>query len=177
MTWTVPWCTERLKARSYAQAAVELCPQAVSETEVVEAFKDLVGLSRQEVATALMATMSHCEQVQWLLRALNMVQSFDFVATRDDVDQGKPDPEIYQLVAQELDVTPAECLVVEDSVFGVKAALAAGMWCIAATTPFTRRGIHAEQVLDARWIVDDPDMLATIVRQMVAEQKGCGAVS
>ncbi len=79
-------------------------------------------------------------------------------------------------VSETLDVTPAEFLVVEDSVFGVKAALAAGMWCIAVTTPFTRRRIHAERVLDARWIVDDPGTL-TIVRQMVAEQKRDFSVS
>src|SRR5258708_28495215 len=45
--------TEELKALSYARAAVELRPE-LSETEIVEAFKDVVGLSRQEVATALL---------------------------------------------------------------------------------------------------------------------------
>src|SRR5215210_9169996 len=45
--------TEELKALSYARAATELLP-ALSEDEVIEAFKDLVGLSRQEVAVGLM---------------------------------------------------------------------------------------------------------------------------
>ena len=45
--------TERLKAISYARAAVELCPDDLSENDVVEAFKDVVGLSCREVATAL----------------------------------------------------------------------------------------------------------------------------
>ena len=43
--------TERLKAMSYARAAVELCPYQVSEEEVIEAYKDVVGLRRREVAT------------------------------------------------------------------------------------------------------------------------------
>ena len=38
--------TERLKALSYARAAVELCPHDIREIDVVEAFKDVVGLSR-----------------------------------------------------------------------------------------------------------------------------------
>ena len=46
--------TERLKAISYAQAAVELCPDALTEAQVIEAFKEVVGLSRQEVAATLM---------------------------------------------------------------------------------------------------------------------------
>ncbi len=45
--------TERLKALSYARAAVELCPDDLREGDVVEAFKEVVGLSRQEVALAL----------------------------------------------------------------------------------------------------------------------------
>ncbi|MEI2691771.1 MAG: hypothetical protein V9H69_19550 [Anaerolineae bacterium] len=45
--------TERLKAISYAQAARELRPDAVTEDAVIAAFKDVVGLSRNEVATAL----------------------------------------------------------------------------------------------------------------------------
>jgi len=45
--------TERLKALSYAHAAVALCPQELSEEEVIEAFKDVVGLPRWEVAQAL----------------------------------------------------------------------------------------------------------------------------
>ena len=44
--------TEELKARSYARAAIELRPE-LHEAEVIEAFKDLIGLSRQEVAVVL----------------------------------------------------------------------------------------------------------------------------
>ena len=45
--------TERLKAISYAKAAIELRPDAVTENAVMIAFRDVVGLSRNEVATAL----------------------------------------------------------------------------------------------------------------------------
>ncbi len=46
--------TEKLKAISYARAAMELCPRSIREAEVLEAFKDVVGLSRRQVAVALM---------------------------------------------------------------------------------------------------------------------------
>ena len=45
--------TEKLKALSYARAAIELCPQEVSESQVVDAFKKVVGLARHEVAQFL----------------------------------------------------------------------------------------------------------------------------
>ena len=137
----------------------------------------LLNEARRTGCRTALATMSRCEQARRVLEVLDLAETFDFVATRDDVEHGKPDPEIYQLVAQELGVPPAECLVIEDSPSGVKAALAAGMWCIAVTTPFTHRRIHAlpvgrqaERLLDERWVVDDPATLTAVVQQMVAEQ-------
>ena len=76
-------------------------------------------------ATAL-ATMSHCEQVSFVLKTLQLDDVFDFVAARDIVRQGKPDPEIYTLVAEVLDVPVEHCPVLEDSLPGEKAAFAAG---------------------------------------------------
>jgi HAD superfamily hydrolase (TIGR01509 family) len=114
-----------------------------------------------------LATMSSCRQAQRVLEILKLQDNFDFVATRDDVNQGKPDPEIYNLVAAELGTPADQCLVIEDSPAGVKAALAAGMWCIAVTTPFTRSAIHKQALLEERWVVDDPDRLLTVVQEML----------
>ena len=44
--------TERLKAISYARAAADLSASAITEEEVVEAFKEVVGLPRRQVAQA-----------------------------------------------------------------------------------------------------------------------------
>jgi HAD superfamily hydrolase (TIGR01509 family) len=56
---------------------------------------------------------------------------FDAVVTRRDVARGKPAPDIFLEVARGLDASPAECLVLEDSVPGCEGALAAGMRVIA----------------------------------------------
>ena len=56
--------TEKLKATSYARAAVELCPYEIQEKEVIEAFKDVVGLSRQEVAASLVKRFDLAERAQ-----------------------------------------------------------------------------------------------------------------
>jgi beta-phosphoglucomutase len=226
--------TERLKALSYARAAVELRPGDLEEAEVVAAFQDVVGLSRREVAQVLLdrfglaeraqarmaewgvgtawqafvqlrleiyeqkladpevirrnqwshnmallraarrtcrfvglATMSHCTQVQRVLDILALSTAFDFIASRDDVEHGKPDPEIYLLVAHELGVTPAQCLVVEDSPAGVQAALAAGMAVIAVSTPFTKGRLHASGLLPEDRIVDEPQQVAVVAAAIV----------
>jgi HAD superfamily hydrolase (TIGR01549 family) len=231
--------TEKLKALSYAKAAVALCPYDLEEEEVIEAFKEVVGRSRQEVAATLvdrfqlaekatarsaefgvtepwqafvqirlryyqemlsdpnvirgnqwpfnmallreadriqckvgLATMSHSSQVQLILELLDLVQAFDFIATRDDVEHGKPDPEIYHLVARELAVPDQGCLVIEDSPSGVEAALAAGMHVVAVATPFTRRQLHGSGLLPEERIVDDPQQVAGVVARLIGQLDG-----
>ena len=226
--------TEKLKALSYARAAVDLCPYDLAEEEVIEAFKDVVGRSRREVAQTLvdrfnlpeksrvrmpefgvqnpwqayvqlrllyyrdmladpdlirknqwphnidllrqaqqsnckvaLATMSHCAQVRHILELLDLSRAFDFVATRDDVESSKPDPEIYQLVGAELALQPENCLVIEDSPSGVAAALAAGMKTVAVATPFTHDRLHESGLLPKHLIVDDPDYLSEVVARII----------
>ena len=103
-----------------------------------------------------LATASSCAAATRVLEAIGLSDAFDFIATDDDVEHGKPDPEIDLLVARELGVDPAECLVIEDSPSGVRAALAAGMRAIAVSTEFTRARLHREGLLAQEWIVDDP---------------------
>lgn len=229
--------TEQLKALSYARAAAALCPTSLAEEDIMEAYKDVVGLSRQEVATALMrrfdlenaarvrmnefsvstpwqafiqlrlqfyddivskpevlqshqwpytmallgtarsssckvglATMSRCSQVRRVLDALALSDAFDFIATRDDVNHGKPDPEIYLLVARTLESAPVDCLVIEDSPSGVKAAVEAGMNVVAVSTPFTRDGLHRQNLIPAPQIIDDPVELAGVVERIVSRE-------
>lgn len=55
-----------------------------------------------------------------------------------------------------------------------RAAGAAGMWCIAVTTPFIHNRIHGEHILDERWVVGDPNTLHLVVKDMIAERKQDG---
>jgi len=228
--------TEKLKARSYAQAAVELCPDCATYDAVVEGYKDVVGRSREEVASTLMerfgleeasrkrmdelgasepweayvqvrldifedliadpdvlrenrwprtielletardrcsrvalATTSHRDRTETILEALELEDAFDLIATSDDVDDDKPDPEIYVLIADELEAPPDTCLVIEDSPAGVRAALAAGMHVVAVATPFTLEHLKALDELDPGSLVEDHDALLALVEQRIKE--------
>ena len=66
-----------------------------------------------------------------------------------------------------LDVDASQIGVYIDSPSGVEAALNAGMWCIAVTTPFTKENLHQGGLLEERWIVDDPTTLAEVVERMM----------
>ena len=60
---------------------------------------------------------------------------FHCVLAQEDVEQVKPSPEIYRKAAARLDLSPEECVAVEDSVHGIRSALDAGMTVVAKTSP------------------------------------------
>jgi len=85
------------------------------------------------------------------------------------VKKSKPDPEIYLLAAEKLGVQPQDCIVIEDSVNGVRAGVAAGANVVAFATPFTTASLHSSQVLEHAWVVHDPEKLLDVVSERIAE--------
>jgi HAD superfamily hydrolase (TIGR01509 family) len=134
----------------------------IQEQAYPEALAVLRRAKRDGFRTGL-ATMSHAAQALVVIDILGIRTALDAVVTRDDVEQPKPDPEIYLRLARRLHVMPAMCVVVEDSLPGVRSALAAGMTCVAVSTAMTRGALHASGVLPADRIVDDPARLAAVV--------------
>jgi HAD superfamily hydrolase (TIGR01509 family) len=63
---------------------------------------------------------------------------FSVVGAADDAQRMKPDPEIYQVVLEQLRLAPNECLAIEDSKAGLRAALAAGIPTVVTVNHYTR---------------------------------------
>lgn len=76
------------------------------------------------------ATSTHRPRAPRKLQAAGLLDYFAAVTCGNDVTRAKPAPDIYLLAAQRLGVAPADCLVLEDSPAGVRAALAAGMHAV-----------------------------------------------
>jgi HAD superfamily hydrolase (TIGR01549 family) len=227
--------TEKLKAISYTRAALDIAPNKLTEVQVLETFRKVVGLSRQEVADQLiklldikqeaeklraqyaqeetwqvllylrlqhyreiihdstilneyacpynigllkwasergykigLGTMSHREQTKYVLEDLQIHKYFNFIATRDDVSHGKPNPEIYHLIAMKMQIVPENCLVIEDSPAGITAALDAGMHCIAVTNELTMDQVHTSGLLNSNQIVDHLPSLIDTVKSFIS---------
>ncbi len=85
----------------------------------------LERLKKNQVLIAI-ATSSRREIVmEYLIRA-KVLRYFDIVVCGDEVENGKPHPEIFEKAAAELCCEPEKCMIVEDSTNGLKAAIAAG---------------------------------------------------
>lgn len=137
-------------------------PQVVRENQWPHTVAFLHLVRRHGCKTGL-ATMSHRHEALHILRALGLEEELDVVLTREDVQQPKPDPEIYLSASRLLGVLPAGCLAIEDSPAGVQAALAAGMETIAVATPFTRERLRAADLLSCKCLVEEPEMLMATV--------------
>ncbi|MBI2328525.1 MAG: HAD family phosphatase [Chloroflexi bacterium] len=129
---------------------------------------DVLRLVKKTCFIAIV-TGSPRSAVLHVLHALEIDSMVDLIVSGEDVTHGKPDPESYLLAARKLQVLPEECLVLEDSVNGVRAAVAAGMNVVAIATPFTNASLHSSEIIEDAWIVHEPEMVAEIVRQRVEE--------
>lgn len=102
-------------------------------------------LARQGLALAV-ATGSPQKHLRLILDTLSIAHYFQVLVAGDDVTEGKPNPECYIKASAQLQVSPAECLVVEDAESGVRAAKQIGMKVIAIPSRYTRH--HALEQAD-----------------------------
>ncbi|HSQ52857.1 MAG TPA: HAD family phosphatase [Acidobacteriota bacterium] len=112
---------------------------------VTEILEELHGKTK-----IALATMSNRKVVDTLLSAKKIGGYFDVAVTADDVGKPKPNPEVFLVAAAKLGVKKKDCVVVEDSVFGVRAAKTAGMWCIAVAS-----GVYSREELEK----ENPDLI------------------
>jgi beta-phosphoglucomutase-like phosphatase (HAD superfamily) len=74
-----------------------------------------------------------------------VLDRFDEIVTAADVARGKPAPDIFLEVARRLGLAPSECVVLEDSLPGYEAALAAGMSVVVCPCAVTRHCVFPSE--------------------------------
>ena len=70
----------------------------------------------------LLAIGSSSKNAKFILKQLGLEGYFDAISDGTNITRSKPDPQVYQMAAQFLNLRPEECLVVEDAVAGIDAA-------------------------------------------------------
>jgi beta-phosphoglucomutase len=107
--------------------------ELANESQLFDGTQKLLESLQGKVKVAL-ASMNSKIVISHLLKINHLEEYFQVVLTADSVSHSKPDPEIFLKTATKLNTPPIRCVVFEDSPFGVKAAKAGGMSCIAVTT-------------------------------------------
>lgn len=80
------------------------------------------------------ATMSEWDNVEFYIKEFNLAKWFDLdkIVYSNGKIAGKPAPDIYQIAAKNLNLSPKDCIVVEDAVSGINSAKSAGIGMIIA---------------------------------------------
>jgi len=127
---------------------------AKAEAPIIDGVADFVGLLARAGIHRAICSGAAAKDIQTILRGSGFIEAFEVIVSAEDVTKGKPDPQGYLLCLQRLcqktgkHILPGRCVVIEDSHWGLQAAMSAGMHRVAVTTTYS-----AEQLADKAELV------------------------
>ena len=135
---------ETLLPRRYRRE-IDLC----ESQPILPGVVDTIILAKNRRLKLGVASSSKREWVVQHLERLGLLPYFQVIHTADDVKRTKPDPELFDLTLNSLNLKPEEAIVFEDSPNGVTAAKAAGIFVVAIPNPLTKQLPldHADMVI------------------------------
>ena len=126
-------------------------------------FPDVVGIGLTLQAHGVpvaVASSSPRVRLDLTLRTTGLDRFFEVTVAGDEVERGKPDPELLVTAATRLEVDPPRCVVVEDAAAGVEAARRAGMTSLAVRRDHNRTSIAT---MGADHVCDDLSALVGLL--------------
>jgi beta-phosphoglucomutase len=123
--------------------------------EPLPGLKTFLTSLREAGISLALATAADKGNIDFTIDALGIRDFFGAITGWEDVERGKPHPDVYLKSAQKLGLNPADCMAFEDSMSGIRSALAAGMKVIGLATTHNREEL-ADLPLYA--VIDHYDM-------------------
>ena len=118
--------------------------EAHMDYSYIAGFEAFVRDLRQHGVKTAVVTSSNMPKMESVFRARPEFKSlFDAILTSEDFAESKPSPDCYLKGAERFGVSPDECVVLEDSINGLKSGRAAGMYVVGLTTTNTKENIEA----------------------------------
>ncbi len=125
---------------------------------------ELLDALSQDNAVMAVGSSGPPENVDLVLDGLNIRDYFKAIVNGMDVTRGKPDPQVFLICAERMEIAPARCIVIEDAPAGIQAARRAGAGTVGITTSYPR-----EKIADADLVIDAlSDLTASDVRALLA---------
>ena len=137
----------KTKTQGYLQKVDQLLTD-ISLPENLVPF--LTRLQEQDIIAGLVTGATRSE-VEYVLNKLELAQYFDLTVAGDDLEASKPEPEPYLLAASRLNLTPAECLAIENNPVGITAAKQAKIQVVGISSLYPLHMLQRQ----ANWTVDD----------------------
>ena len=134
----------------------------VQDQLIMPGVLELIAAAERRRVRLAVASSSDRKWVESHLQRLGLRGRFAAVVTADDVERVKPDPALYRLAAQKLDVSPQRAVAIEDSYNGMLGAQRAGLRCVSVPNRITRDSDFstADLCLDSIASIAPDDLIA-----------------
>jgi HAD superfamily hydrolase (TIGR01509 family) len=117
----------------FEETAIEIYGE---RAELMDGFHELLAdIQDRDIPIALVTSSPH-PWIDVVLDRFDLDGQFDAIVSAEDVERGKPEPDVYERAIRAVGATPEQSVAVEDSTTGARAARAAGVYCLGYT------GVH-----------------------------------
>ena len=129
---------------------------AKTEGRVIEGVRDFLKMLEQNNVPMAICSGALLTEVEMVLDEARLRNLFEVIVSAEQVKKGKPDPEGFLLTLQRLNenleeaITGNQCIVIEDSHWGLEAAKAAGMHAVAVTNSYDAEQLRMAEKVVAR---------------------------
>ena len=124
---------------------------AAQELTAVEGVLDFIKVLEENHIPLAVGSSGPRENVELALGRLGLKHRMSAVVTGSDIKHGKSNPEVFLKAAAGLNIAPERCIVFEDAVVGVQAALSAGCRAVAITTSNSRAALSKAHIIIDRF--------------------------
>jgi HAD superfamily hydrolase (TIGR01509 family) len=118
---------------------------------LIEGAREYLDLLHSQEKIIILATSTIKSFVDIIFGKLKLSQYFKYIITAEDINKGKPDPEIFLLAIKKASVSKEDAVIFEDSKNGISAGLSSGILCIGIHT----KGLNDEWVNNANVVINN----------------------
>jgi beta-phosphoglucomutase len=132
---------ERLQ-KLFRDKAVSFKQLAITRAAVIDGVPQFLKLLSDSKIPMAVCSGALLDEIEMILKGAGLRDFFDCIVSAEQVERGKPDPEGFLLALKLLNkkaqtlIKPSDCIVIEDSRWGLEAAKAAGMRAVAITNSY-----------------------------------------
>jgi beta-phosphoglucomutase family hydrolase len=137
-------CSLKMTARELVDGKEKILDEIMHSSSAARpGVYEILEAAKQASIPAAVASSATVQAIQTVMKILDIGKYFSAFTSGDEVEHSKPAPDIFLLAASKLGVAAENCLVIEDTLNGLKAAKAAGMYSISIPCDATAHQDHS----------------------------------
>ncbi len=143
---------------------IDLLDEFKRNMRYIPGFLDFFNACRTQFQDVLVTSTSR-KVMEWTFENIPVDNIFTMMITSTEVQNTKPHPEPYLMAAEKIGIPIQECIVIEDSVNGIRAGKAAGAKVIAISNTFDKSILHEADMIVSSYDELSPKVLKELINK------------